>query len=202
MQLRLCAGLSRLQAPGCVQAPGFVAPIRLLFFFTPVVYFYNQAGVVFDIFSQPLSSIPPIASGSMYKSFPSFLVPWFNRRRSAHDKPLRAEDVPTSFTMPAQKQDGAGVKLLNVSMNDLEDAFVDISCRQLLYAEAAQMGVERPGTIAVLPEAKTGPATSKGPRKVRSEHDEPDLGQSVVFAEKLKSDAPYRNKNKHKKRRK
>lgn len=104
--------------------------------------------------------------------------------------------------MPVQKQDGAGVKLLNVSMNDLEDAFVDISCRQLLYAEAAQMGVERPGSSAIVPEAKTGAMASKSTKNVRSEKEEADLGQSVVFAEKLKSDAAYRNKNKHKKRRK
>lgn len=138
----------------------------------------------------------------MYKSFPSFVVPWFKRKDSGNDKPLRAEDVPTSFTMPVQKQDGAGVKLLNVSMNDLEDAFVDISCRQLLYAEAAQMGVERPGSNVGLPEVKTGTMAPKGSKKARSQHEEADLGQSVVFAEKLKSDAAYRNKNKHKKRRK
>lgn len=154
----------------------------------------------------------------MYKSFPSFPIPWFKRRLAS--LPLAATEVPTSFTMPVQTKSGQGAKLLNVSMNDLEDAFVDISCRQLLYAEAARLaegGSEggvggRVGRVSAAPsggatgssKAAAGKRVSvnSAHKKASGDDDEDELALSVVYAEKLKSDTAYRNKHKNKKRRK
>lgn len=134
----------------------------------------------------------------MYKSISSFLLPWFSRKRGT-DQPLQPHEVPTSFNMPVQKREGT--KLINVSMSELDDAFVDIRTRQLLYAEAALVRPEGPQNPRVIPAVVPLVVSGKrveAPRVAVGDDDE--LEQSMIV-EKLKSDAAYKKKQKNKKRR-
>ncbi|CUM65658.1 uncharacterized protein PRCAT00003306001 [Priceomyces carsonii] len=74
--------------------------------------------------------------------FTSYLLPSFlKRERNELNQYKSTEPIPSSFIIPSVEN---SQNLVNISMNEQEDSFVDIQCKKLTYAEVAALSKHRP----------------------------------------------------------